>query len=157
MKSLDEVIYAYELCDSDEGGCEGCAYCADCDESPFIGALRKRADAIHYLKAYRENQHAYEEGNRKAEEARERYLEVLTDYVALKQYWTEQQENHALTWDELKSMEGKPVWLVVDGKERWRIIREVSSEHLILESGLPLHRCWMNHPDGWQAYRKERE
>ena len=35
--------------------------------------------ALHYLKAYRENQQAYEENTRKAEEARERYLEAMKE------------------------------------------------------------------------------
>lgn len=83
------------------------------------------------------------------------YLKHLQEYYEMSREHHE--PNPPLTWDELKAMEGKPVWVVVDGKERWHIIREVSSEHLILESMLPLHRCWMNHPDGWQAYRKERK
>lgn len=35
------------------------------------------ADALHYLKTYQANQHAYEENSRKAEEARERYQEAV--------------------------------------------------------------------------------
>ena len=35
------------------------------------------ADVLHYLKTYRENQQAYEDGSRKAEEARERYVEAV--------------------------------------------------------------------------------
>lgn len=55
MKTLDEVIKAMEICDSDEGTCRGCAYEADCDEKASLGHERKRADAIYYLKKYRED------------------------------------------------------------------------------------------------------
>lgn len=129
MKMLDEVIKAFECCDHGEpdSNCKECSY-------DFLGACCRvrEEDALTYLRGYRE---------------------VLPEYAQMK---ADAALNTPLTWDELKTMEGKPVWVAVDGKERWRIIREVSSEHLILESGLPLHRCWMNHPDGWQAYRKER-
>ena len=140
MRTLDEVIKAYE-------------YTYENDPIAWTYGV----DALHYLKKYRDNLEARNDQVERYQKAAKDCEEILTDYVALKQYWAEQQENPSLTWDELRQMEGKPVWVVADGKERWRIIREVSSEHLILESGLPLHRCWLNHPDGWQAYRKERK
>lgn len=127
MKTLNEVIKALEN-----------VALADTDgesEGYFLAV-----DSLHYLKEYRETK---------------KHLACLDD-VEIRGDNTQVVNNPPLTWDELRTMEGKPVWVVVDGKERWRIIREVSSEHLILESGLPLHRCWMNYPDGWQAYRKER-
>ena len=96
---------------------------------------------LHYLKEYLETK---------------KHLACLDD-VEIRGDNTQVVNNPPLTWDELRLMKGKPVLVVVDGKERWRIIREVTNEHLILESGLPLHKCWMNHPDGWQAYRKERK
>lgn len=36
---------------------------------------------------------------------------ISADYVALKQWWAELQENPPLSWNELKDMEGKPVWV----------------------------------------------
>ena len=68
-------------------------------------------DALHYLKTYRENQQTCIENSRKAKKARELYLESAEELNALRDYWAEQQENPALTWDELKTMEGKPVWV----------------------------------------------
>ena len=131
MKTLEEVIKAYEIC-TQEQNCVGCPYtetdingkwacslCGDCTR-----------DAHQYLKWYKE----------------------LADDSAVFAQW---KENPPLTWYELRTMEGKPLWVVIDGKERWRIIREVTNELLMFESGLPLHKSWMNHTDGWQAYRKE--
>ena len=167
LKTLDEVIEYFN---------------AQCNKMRHVylteDADARFADALHYLKMYRSDKLQWEadrklwqEKGLEFEEAKQRLIEaakgfqkakaeieeISSDYVALKQWWTEQQVNPPLTWDELKTMEGKPVWVVVDGKERWHIIMKVTNEHLILESGLPLHKCWMNHPDGWQAYRKERK
>ena len=133
MKTLDEVIEAFAR--DEEYLCSACPlgeYCRGIEVSCYM------VDALHYLMEYREKR----DDILQMEEALG-YCEIM--------------DNPPLDWEQLKQMEGKPVWVVVDGKERWRIIREVTYEHLILESGLPLHKCWMNHPDGWQAYRKERE
>ena len=132
MKTLDEVIKNFEICRKARLNlirCDGCTYAIG-DNDFCIDC--NETDVLEWLKGYR----AHIE------------LDKIRDKC--------EAENEPLTWDELRTMEGKPVWVEADEKERWRIIREVSSEHLILESGLPLHKCWMNHPDGWQAYRKER-
>lgn len=116
MKTLDEVITELE------------------DEGLF-------PDALHYLRTYRENQQTYEENSRKAEEARERYLEAVRNceqaenkykrlYEGTSQNFgnTSQitcpkchsefvilpEANNALDWSELKQMEGKPVWVEYD-------------------------------------------
>ena len=143
MKTLDEVIACLDGCGRID--CDDCPYHYEDEKIEVDDCAQSYKDALHYLKEYRD------ECNN--------IVNVHDDYIRLRNEMAEElnKANPPLTWDELKSMEGKPVWAVVDGKERWRIIREVSSEHLIFESGLPLHRCWMNHPDGWQAYRKERK
>lgn len=128
MKTLDETIKALEEIVSLTNG--------ESESEGYFLAL----DSLRYLKEYQRYQKTPSRNGR----------------MALVDYFEEQQKNEPLTWEELHTMEGKPVWVEVDGKERWRIIREVSSEHLIFESGLPLHKSWMNLPDGWQAYRKER-
>ena len=132
MKTIDEVIESI----TKQSGLE-IRNVRKPDKDRFWVDRETYMDALHYLREYRD-----------------KHDEMLKTEEALG--YCEMAENRPLTWDELRQMEGKPVWVEADGKERWRIIREVSSEHLILESGLPLHRCWMNHPDGWQAYRKER-
>ena len=73
--------------------------------------------------------------------------------------------NQPLTWQELKTMEGKPVW-VVEGQypHSWCIVREVQkymdgTEEIVLD-GL---NCKIGigrkeeYGTGWQAYRKERK
>lgn len=99
MKTLDEVIKAFE-------------YTYENDPIAWTYGV----DALHYLKEYQEHMkwHAYEEhcldNEKKAlQEKKAEFDEVLTDYVALKQWWAEQQENPPLSWNELKEMKGKPV------------------------------------------------
>ena len=160
MKTLDEMIKALEYCITGKSCAHG--ECPYSEENCVDHGIEK--DALHYLKEYRDAKDALDTERERTikaycqwEDAKEK-LEAQTSHMMWvdKHFQFEISDNPPLTWDELKTMEGKPVWVVVDGKERWHIIREVSHEHLILESGLPLHRCWMNHPNGWQAYRKER-
>ena len=70
--------------------------------------------------------------------------------------------NNPLTWDELKTMEGKPVW--VEGmvlKSAWYLILEFDvDEDMMFCVGryyerIPLHGDRMG--TYWQAYRKERQ
>lgn len=78
------------------------------------------------------------------------------------------ENNVALSWDELRQMEGKPVWVEYnfqisnkefrDNSKRWCIIREFKPWHdteiTITENGFVLSkREQIKH---WQAYRKER-
>ena len=97
-------------------------------------------DALHYLKEYRD-------------------LKEMTD-------WHEEMENirnnltnllmnPPLTWDELKQMEGKPVWVEYEGyKPMWDIVDKIIDKRTI-----ETYKC-MLHDEGigihWQAYRKER-
>lgn len=112
MKSLDEVIKANECCDHGEpdSRCEDCPY-------KGIGACcaKRESDALYYLKMYRSDMQMYSENQKYWEDelklkikdfgdAKERYIKRLKelDIGTL---------NEPLTWDELKQMEGKPVWV----------------------------------------------
>ena len=144
MKTLDEVIKANECCDHGEPDsiCEDCPYNG-------IGACcaEREADALHYLKDMKNLQEDYD---------------ILYD-----KYWREfnqQQENPALTWDELKQMEGKPVWVETkDEGNFWCVIDHYDQldnhinhgeEFMLVDGG-----GWYYLEDmgtDWQAYRKER-
>lgn len=47
MKTIDEVIKAWEICHSETGDCDGCPYCDKCE-----GEMND--DVLHYLKEYHE-------------------------------------------------------------------------------------------------------
>ena len=52
MKTLDEVIKALEICDETvTANCPDCPYDLDCENVPREDL---RADALYYLKAYKE-------------------------------------------------------------------------------------------------------
>ena len=71
-------------------------------------------------------------------------------------------DNPAITWDELKQMEGKPVWLEYGtfSDSGWAFISEISEKGSI-EFLLPWGLRLIMHEGAigktWQAYRKERE
>ena len=142
MKTLDEVINALEICGHDES--PKCPYfdtehwCCCEDHMRSISPLKN--DALHYLKHLQE------------------YYEMSREH---------HESNPALTWDELKTMVGKPVWVewisgTWKGLHKWILIRRI--EDLIMEfTALDVARVSY---DGnlqkyclgktWQAYRKEK-
>ena len=103
-----------------------------------------RRDALQYLKWYKE----------------------LADDSEAYAKW---RENPPLTWDELKTMEGKPVWVEYnfqignkefrDNSKCWCIIRKFKpwydTEIIITGNGIVLSKN--EQVKCWQAYRKERE
>lgn len=149
MKTLDEVIKAYEYCiDNNYRDCRGCPYGCEDGESDCANAEEK-TDALHYLKEYQKIEDEYEE---------------------LKDWWAEEHaENVPLTWDELKGMEGKPVWIELlnhdmwdDPSHRvdseWWVIGEVRKDDIILATYLDeMELCEEDINVLWQAYRKERK
>ena len=172
MKTLDEVIKAFECCGNDEpdSNCEKCSYIG------ISCCLERDNDALHYLKEYKEHLkwHAYEEhclDNEKKtlQEKKAEFDEVLTDYVVLRQLWTEQQENPPLSWEQLKQMEGKPIWIellnhgILDdpshrADSEWWVIGEVRKDDIILATYLDeMELCEEDIGVLWNAYRKERK
>ena len=120
-------------------------------------------DALYHLKRYKDQREARDDQINRYRDVAKKCENILTDYVALQQYWWKQQENPPLTWDELRKMEGKPVFICIlkdDGEwhGEWCLIEKVSN--LMVET----LRCEMNYwgfrkitfGKTWQAYRKER-
>ena len=144
MKTLDEVIKALECCCTKGKTCSelGCPYtnnqCVD-------NGMEK--DALHYLKKlqlFRET--PVMQGIHKAQEEYATY--PVEDW------------NPALTWDKLKAMEGKPVWVEEPSffGNRWVIISGLNEEAVFGTSvGSQVFFTRDSQGDEWQAYRKERE
>ena len=75
----------------------------------------------------------------------------------LKKYRAEQQENPALTWDELKQMEGKPVWVEFLNDDPWAnswwVVGEVRKDDIIIAQYLDeAELCEEDLGNVWQAY-----
>ena len=141
MKTLDEVISAVHHCGLLTGFDDyyeydgGCPYadCSACEKKRMLGK-----DVIKYLTAYKDDKN---------------------DLTALRAYWAEQQENNPLTWDELKSMEGKPVWVEHMYYKKWLIVKDVYKDSIIFDGNGFYTQLFSDDNDKeirWQAYRKER-
>lgn len=187
-KTLDEVIKAWKICDETvTANCPDCPYDIDCENVPREDL---RADTLHYLKEYSKNKDGLESKRQildfkikmfeeqtelvqqQGKELEERcqaeiarYLEAVKNCEkAENKYYMlcelNRQPNNPLTWDELKTMVGKPVWVEALLYKQWAIIAYVGDEHLRFE-GVSLYapesRVYMGEDDGWQAYRKERK
>ena len=142
MKTLDEVIKAFECCDHGEldSRCEDCPYNG-------IGSccLERETDALQYLKEF------------------QGLLKIWNDKL------DKEQENPPLTWDELKEMEGKAVWIEGTHHKHWCIIKGIARKDLSEMEYITL--AYLNNKNRivtydqrkgnfdvtWQAYRKERK
>lgn len=102
-------------------------------------------DALHYLKEY--------QGYLIGKEISEAFDEAFTEIY----------NNSPLTWNELKKMEGKPVWIEHDSSstkyQRWVLVCEYTDANKI--TIIANHLLTQIMPDEygktWQAYRKERK
>lgn len=148
MKTLDEVIKANECCDHGEPD-------SRCEDCPYNGigacALERETDALHYLKKYREE-------DKKLGAAINEACDVEMKYCRLVE---ELERNEPLTWEQLKQMEGKPVWVVCleSGFREWNLIHAILDDQIWFADGNGT--IWNNLKSSmgaqWQAYRKERE
>ena len=169
MKTLNEVIKAMNICQQDDinRSCDNCPY----PDSPMcINELF--VDALHYLKEYQkvDSNYWYEKAISELNNIADAYFlrayrEDKDELTALRVYRKEQNENAPLTWDELKQMEGKPVWVEIGVCKIWGLndgvyVDAFGKEMVTIKV---LHDLWhlrkekMGDTDGWQAYRKERK
>ena len=175
MKTLDEVIKGVEAYAKlfEEKGCFECHYREDdCVKSCFL------QDVLHYLKEYRNKAHKLDidiaEHHRTFEQlgieivryqkAKAEMEDISADYVALKQWWAEQQENPQLTLQELKAMRGKPVWIEYmekDYENEWVLVvknpeRPIFGTPTLLAFARDGERIYLTisgYGKRWQAYR----
>ena len=144
MKQLDEVIKANECCD--HGDLD--SRCEDCPYSGIGACCREReTDSLHYLKTIETTENLYHN--------------AINELSKLK---TEDWKDRCLplTWDELKQMFHRPVWIETTAKKGWNIIVSIDSADMqVIHTA---HRepklSGFSKADlgkTWQAYRKERK
>lgn len=149
MKTLDEVIEVMtnEICLNSK---------ADCWEVPvnLYGVI------IHYLHEYRSEKKLWEADRKLWTDKQEQVDKTRQKYIDKLKELEIGTLNDPLTWNELKQMEGKPVW--VETKKfgsRWYLF-EIDDIKIMCVSRygehIQLFRFEMNKGD-WQAYRKERK
>ena len=157
MKTLDEVI---KTMDHVEFCCTNCKLQFDCDEVECF-----LEDALHYLKEYRSDKAMWEADRKGYSDWIEQYKESREKH---QQAVIELKKNPPLTWDELKQMAGKPVWVEADHAfiqyTGWVLldkIKEDDPDFTGVKFTCPDRSEFFLLADfigkTWQAYRKERE
>ena len=150
MKTLDEVIDNFEKACDLELRCEGCSGCLGQEYGCPNDGAECVPDALHYLKEYREKLNILEV----------RMAEYKRGFEQLGAEWSRIKDNPPLTWEGLKAMERKPVWVEMNlFHPRWYIIESVNDEKMICigaySERVPLYRN--DDGDVWRAYLKERK
>lgn len=181
MKTLDEVIKALEICigyNCSDAEHDVCPYFGESD----MGCIKEpEKDALHYLKAFQDAkdtlerekdryaeaiknceraENIYKQKQKAAEDALWICKEDKDDLTALRAYWAEQQANPPLSWDELRQMEDKPVWVEHKYYNIWLIVYEVYENTIVLDGNGFYTQYFSDDNDKevrWQAYRKERK
>ena len=160
MKTLDEVIAMIER--------HMHLYCAAQYDGPCLYYLKEYRDAKDTLEREKDR---YQEAVKNCEEAVNKYIRATRDHDmrSMDTLWEvvkEENRNEPLTWDELKQMEGKPVWVEygIDFQAKhWIILPEMACSYrhdrYSRDSFCLGVVCFYKDDIGkeWQAYRKERE
>lgn len=153
MKTLDEVIDDFEKAYDLERRCENCSGCLGQENGCPNDGTESIPDALSYLKKYRDNKKYLRYWTEKAISEQQN---IIDGYMIQKN-----EDNPVLTWEQLKTMEGKPVWVEqCNGDTKGWI--------LILRTNYDVINCTTKHDNSfylykssygekWQAYRKERE
>lgn len=173
MKNIEDVIKAYECKKSIEDKCNECPYITECDDKYHCECEARDNDTLHYLKAFRDAKNALDAEREKTIEAYCQWKDAIEKLEAQtsqmmwvdKHFQVEISDNPALTWDELRTMEGKPVWVESSdsfNRRRWMFVGEWfdDDEMRLFDMGYdyPDYVSKNGYESGtWQAYRKERE
>ena len=142
MKTLDEVIRVLN-----ESFGDGRYNMVPLECEPEYGE-----EALRYLNEYKNTDENYKIAIAHVTEVIDYYEKMIADYLA--------DNNPALTWDELKQMKGKPVWVEEPSffGKRWVILSGMNSEAIFGTSiGSMVFYTKDEQGTEWQAYRKERE
>ena len=138
MKTLDEVIDSI----TKQSGLE-IRDVRKPDKDRFWVDRETYNDALHYLKTIETTENLYH------------------DAVNELSKWKEEDWKDRclpLTWDELRTMEGKPVWVEWQDQKEWFLIDSVDEKKVVFrsQSGFGWY-CLRRENESWQAYRKERK
>lgn len=156
MTTLDDVIEAMERCSIPHYfDCHGCPY-EDDDAEVGCRSDDRDADVLYYL---RELAHYLAELDNPDGE----HQQLIKCQALLHDFY----RNDPLTWDELRQMEGKPVWVEGDhgciwGQKAWSLIRlDPENDDIVIcintDNGVHYEFAIGQEDYGidWQAYRKE--
>lgn len=150
MKTLDEVIMCLEGCGHID--CDDCPYHHEDEKIEVDDCAQSYKDALHYLREYRKQMTDPDGDHQQLEKARK----LIQDFY----------RNEPLSWDELKTMEGKPVWVewseVIIGDyfqfHGWFLVEWINDNEneIIMQNKYGKRMIRHKNDNDWQAYRKER-
>ena len=162
MKRLDEVIEILEKVVKHDY--------VWFDENTALMTIETLTDTLQYLRMYRSDMQIYA-ANQKLWE--DELLQKIKDFGDAKERYIARLKeldigtlNEPLTWEQLKQMEGKPVWVEYGcdfNQKRWVIIgsfhgRKNEFQYMDVSGGYS-NIFWkkdMGADEFWQAYRKEK-
>ncbi len=147
VKSLDKVIELAEHCLKPMGQ----NLCSTCP-GRYANRCNVWEDSLHYLKEYKNTDENYKKAIAHVTEVIDHYEKMIADYLSV--------NNPALTWDELRTMEGKPVWVEqCNGDTKgWLLILRTNFDviNCTTKHGNSFYLYKSSYGERWQAYRKER-
>lgn len=180
MRTLDEVIKEMTDCIEQDLDCSECESFVSCAGRPWRAFDN---DVLHYLQEYRAAQQNLTDETQRTHAEHESYQEAVKNCeLAENRYKREEQvfkrmqedylrelngDNEALTWEQLKIMEGKPVWIEYNLhlseraqalSKAWFVILDFrplgKNEMMITKNNF----VFTDYEIGteWKAYRKER-
>lgn len=139
MKTLDEVIEQFEK-QMEKGQAK--ILC--------VGTLDSIPDALHYLEHLKDYYEISANGGLLTPEP---LSAEIGSGVEIK--WHE--PNPPLDWDELRQMEGKPVWLEWTGEPSWGFVDYFTEDFIFFDVPHSYLKFEIKlKGQTWQAYRKER-
>jgi hypothetical protein len=105
MKTLDEVIKAWEICDETvTANCPDCPYNIDCENVPGEDL---KADTLHYLKEYNEHlkweayeEHCLTEEKKKIKQAYEQGYAQAKQDDEVSRRWEESYRQSQMPWNQ---------------------------------------------------------
>ena len=151
MKTLDEVITGLDICKNfsycthpQKGECPYLYEDNTCDQD---GLYR---DALHYLKEYREEYKALIKTINEAIDVEMKYYHMIEEL----------EHNSPLTWDELRTMEGRPIWIEKsqDGEIKgWLLVLRTNADVVTCTTkyGNNFYLYKSLYGEKWKAYKKE--
>jgi len=154
MKTLNEVIKDLQEQIDDEMNCEY--------SSNWIVSKYDIEDALQYLKMYQSDQLTWEANQKAWDLVEEDLVNARMKYIAKLKELDIGTLNDPLTWDELRSMSGKAIWITFPNGKGWFVIHQCFEPEVVGEEAVMYCNDMFYFPKKyqgtkWQAYRKERE
>lgn len=165
MKTLDEVIEAFEKACDLERRCEDCSGCLGQEEGCPNDGANAVPDALYHLKNYRSDMQMYAENQKYWEDELKQKIKDFGDakerYIARLKELEIGKLNDPLIWDELFCLEmiGRPVWS--EEKRGWMLLIDSALDNRswvdLVDSSGKIIRIGPHDLEKYQLYKREKK